>query len=548
MPDRRDFLRAAGGAVAGACALGAGSGVAAADAVLPLWREYLAAPDTHPQVPNVSYAGYHRGEDRLPRPRVRANVRQFGAVGDGITDSTAAFNAAIEAVGRSGGGTVLVPAGRYFLSGVVWMHHSGVVLRGAGRERTTLFFDQPLETSYRHAARGEWSWSGGMIWFIPRELRAGLEERGFTGNEGWMDNRDLAAVPAPVARGTRRIPVADATAFHPGQHVLLLLDNLPDDSLLRHIAGDIPGAATYPWETAGRRLRPELSDWPLAENFRMFRFPVRIERVTRDAVVLAQPVRTDLRPAWSPRFATLGPAVRESGVEGLTLEMREVALRTHNQDPGFNGVAFQAALDCWARDVEVVHGDNGFGLTSSKGITLTGVRVSGKARHHSFICRVQTQDMLVDRFEIPAASTPVTPGAVYHGINTEGLSAGNVWSNGIMDGTFDSHKALPFDSVRTAIRVANTGSTGGAGDAGPRWGARICHWNIDVTNGRAHAIRLEEHAPASAMVAIRGTTAITDHPKDFPGPLNSVVAALDATVLPPNLYEAQLRARLRHRS
>jgi hypothetical protein len=549
--DRRDFLRVAGAAVAGVGAgaamagLGAGVSVAGAEALLPLWREYLRSPNTHPRIPNVSYAGYHRGEERLPRPRVRANVRHFGAVGDGLTDSTAAINAAIEAVGRSGGGTVVVPAGRYLMSGVVWMHHDGVVLRGEGRERTTLFFDQPLETSYRAASRGEWSWSGGLVWFIPRELRAGLEERGFTGNEGWLDNRDLAAVTAEVPRGTRRIPVADHRVFRPGQHVLLLVDNLPDNSLLRHVSGDVPGAAGYPWETAGRRLRPEISDWPLAENFRFFRFPVQVEHVGHGAVMLAQPVRTDLRAAWSPRFVTLGPAVRESGIEGITLEMREVPLRTHNQDPGFNGVAFQAALNCFARDVTVLHGDNGFGLTSSKGITLTGVRVAGKARHHSFICRVQTQDMLVDRFEIPPASTPVTPGAVYHGINTEGLSAGNVWSNGTMDGTFDSHKALPFDSVRTAIRVANTGSTGGAGDAGPRWGARFCHWNIDVTNGRSHAIRLEEHAPFSAMVGIRGTTGPTDHPKDFAGPLESVLDSPDVAVAPANLYEAQLRARIR---
>lgn len=542
--DRRDFLKVAGGAVAGVCAAGT---MATSDELSALWREYLVSPDTHPCIPNVSYAGYHQGEDRLPRLPVRANVRQFGASGDGVTDSTAAINAAIEAVGRAGGGTVIVPPGRYLLSGVLWMHHSGVVLRGAGRDRTTLFFDQPLETCYRAAARGEWSWSGGLVWFIPRELRDGLEARGFTGNEGWLDNRDLTGVTAEVPRGTRRIPVADASVFRPGEHVLLLADNLPDNSLLRHLAGDIPGATTYPWTTAARRLRPELSTWPLAENFRFFRFPVRIQKVEPGAVTLAQPVRTDLRPAWAPRFVTLGPTVRESGIENLTLELREVPLRTHNQDPGFNGVAFQAALDCWARDVTVLHGDNGFGLTSSKGITLTEVRVAGKARHHSFICRVQTQDLLVDRFEIPPASTPVTPGAVYHGINTEGLSAGNVWSNGIMDGTFDSHKALPFDSVRTAIRVANTGSTGGAGDAGPRWGARICHWNIEVEGGRAHAIRLEEHAPASAMVGIRGTTGVTDHAREFTGPLGSVVEALDTEVAPANLYEAQKQVRLGNR-
>lgn len=550
--DRRGFLRVTGGTVAGACVLGAGAGVASAQDEsrerARLWREWLAAPDTHPQVPNVSYAGYHRGEDRLPHPRVRANVKQFGAAGDGVTDSTEAFNAAVDAVGRAGGGAVLVPPGRYRLTGVIWMHHSGVVLRGVGRRHSTLFFDESLESSYRPPGRGEWSWSGGMVWFIPRELRAGLEERGFVGNEGWLDNRDLAEVTAEVRRGARRVPVADPSAFSAGEHVLLLVDNPPDNTLLAHLAGDVPGTATYPWATAARRLRPEISEWPLAENFRSFRFPVQIARVERDAVVLAQPVRTDLRLAWRPRFVTLGPVVAESGIEDLTIEMREIPQRAHHLDPGFNGPNFQAALNCWARDVDLWHSDNGFGLTTAKGITISNVRVGGRARHHSFICRVQSHDMLLDRFEILPATTPVAAGAAHHGINTEGFTSGNVWSNGTMEGTFDSHKALPFDSVRTAIRVDNTGGTGGAGDAGPRWGARFCHWNIDVTNGRSHAIRLEEHAPLSAMVGIRGTTAPTNHTKDLAGPMLSVTESPDAFVLPPNLHEAQLRARLHHAS
>ena len=39
------------------------------------------------------------------------NVKDFGAVGDGITDDTAAFVAAI-----AGGGDIVLPAGTYFLS------------------------------------------------------------------------------------------------------------------------------------------------------------------------------------------------------------------------------------------------------------------------------------------------------------------------------------------------------------------------------------------------------------------------------------------------
>lgn len=53
------------------------------------------------------------------------------------------------------------------------------------------------------------------------------------------------------------------------------------------------------------------------------------------------------------------------------------------------------------------------------------------------------------------------------------------------------------------------------------------------------------NAPYSAMVGVRGTTGPTDHPKDFAGELSGVADALDERVAPTNLYEAQLRARLR---
>ena len=46
-----------------------------------------------------------------------ANVRDFGAKGDGQTDDTAAFSRAIKSVVQKGGGTVYVPAGHYAVKG-----------------------------------------------------------------------------------------------------------------------------------------------------------------------------------------------------------------------------------------------------------------------------------------------------------------------------------------------------------------------------------------------------------------------------------------------
>lgn len=57
------------------------------------------------------------------------NVTDFGAVADGFTDSTRAFQDAIDSASNLGGGTVFVPAGTYKISGNIDIK-TGVTLRG----------------------------------------------------------------------------------------------------------------------------------------------------------------------------------------------------------------------------------------------------------------------------------------------------------------------------------------------------------------------------------------------------------------------------------
>ena len=57
-----------------------------------------------------------------------ANVKTYGAVGDGVTDDTAAFNAALKSVADAGGGACLVPKGTYIISasGITAPHRPAV--------------------------------------------------------------------------------------------------------------------------------------------------------------------------------------------------------------------------------------------------------------------------------------------------------------------------------------------------------------------------------------------------------------------------------------
>lgn len=73
------------------------------------------------------------GEDRtyLSRGADRVSVKDFGAVGDGVTDDTAAINSAISSL--TAGATVYFPAGTYSCSANIEVNVSNITLLGEGR-------------------------------------------------------------------------------------------------------------------------------------------------------------------------------------------------------------------------------------------------------------------------------------------------------------------------------------------------------------------------------------------------------------------------------
>lgn len=96
-------------------ALGLGIGIAGGMAITPLFaRAASARPPAVPADLPWPQARLIVAMTNLPRfPRRNFDVRDHGAVGDGTTDDTAAFAAAIQACNAAGGGHVIVPSGTY---------------------------------------------------------------------------------------------------------------------------------------------------------------------------------------------------------------------------------------------------------------------------------------------------------------------------------------------------------------------------------------------------------------------------------------------------
>ncbi|MGD6749578.1 hypothetical protein [Streptomyces sp. BH105] len=497
---------------------------------------WAKAPSAHPLMGDWRFAGYHRGRRPIGTPATIVTTEELGVPADSGTDVSEPLQRAVDELGRTGGGLLRLSAGRYRLDRPLLMRHSNVVLRGAGKERTTLYFPRPLAESigpavYRDGLSSGWSWNGGQVFFISPErfARSCAVDWALTDShtDGWLAGEVLTnAGRAP--RGSDVLPVGSTDRIRVGDMVLLDIDNGPDHSLLRQMAGDVEGAADYDWSTRAAGIAgPERF-----ADFATWSWPVRVvEIIGSTAVRLEQPLKVAIDASGQAVLRDLGPTVHDSGVEDLTIENELREQTTHNINPGSNGVGFQAVHDCWARNVHVVNADLAFGMTSAKSCTLAGISAGGRSLHHFVACRVQSHDNLVEDFELEEFTVPAVQGSYLHGLNIEGLSSGNVYRRGVLHtGTFDSHRQLPFENLRTDITLTNKDAVpGGAPDAGPYFGARSVHWGIHVTNGNNLCVDITDVAPRSLTAGITGLeqrgSVLPRAGMDFAGALESQTLA-----------------------
>lgn len=120
---------------------------------------------------DFSHAGYHQGERPVPDiagPLIDATRAPYSADATGKADSTAAIQRALDEAGRRGGGVVFLPPGTYRVlppegeNAALRLRDPGVVLRGAGAERTFIFNDSHLMREKRVIAvapRAAVSWN-----------------------------------------------------------------------------------------------------------------------------------------------------------------------------------------------------------------------------------------------------------------------------------------------------------------------------------------------------------------------------------------------------
>ena len=464
----------------------------------------------HPssRLPDFSYAGFRSGEKNIPTSPQGISIHEFGAKGDGQTDDTRAFQQALRTIES---GVIELPPGRYVITGFLEINRSGVTLRGAGPDKTFLYFPSPLNdikpnwgatTTGRKTSN--YSWSGGFF-----NLR------------GSFQSRTLTDIISSAKRGSNQIKVADTSALHVGQEVEIYQHDNPDNSLAIHLYSGDSG----PVDQLKGRAKTSLI--------------TRIAGLSGDMVTLERPLRCDLQAQWKPQVRSFEPTVTESGVENMTFEFPLTPYEGHFTELGFNPVALSGVAHCWIRNIRILHADsgpfvNGF-FNTIQGIVFESSRPLDDqqcAGHHGI--SLGGGDNLVTQFDFRTR--------FIHDITVSGFTSGNVVMEGRgIDLSLDHHRKGPYTNLFTHLD-AGAGNRfwkcGGGADLGKHCGMHGTFWCVQSEKPLTYP-RPDFGPDTMNMIGLKtDQTTITN-------PNGKWFEAIDPTTLEPqNLYQAQINKRL----
>ena len=342
--------------------------------------------------PNWTRCGVQGG---IPAVKAFGAIEQYGGRADDDRDDAGALAAACEAAGKAGGGAVVLGAGVYHLDTPVAIRQSGVVIRGAGRDKTRLVFRyaippngvtfyglQPgarvgkgtrLEMQARptdltrmtmavdDVAVGEWTpstHSGNTFSFARygRDVVGKLPDgphalRGVaTYKDGSTRSGEVPVVLDSAYNDTTVVPPSSAALFFAGQgfvgpRLKLAADGkrgataLLLESAQGLAAGDclfIEGPATDRWKSLTRNAC-------LWGAYR--RYETTVTKVDGNTVTLDQPLRIEF-PIIDGAYVQKVMPLQRCGVEDLCLEQTE--------NLWIDAVMFSNAWNCWARGVKIV--------------------------------------------------------------------------------------------------------------------------------------------------------------------------------------------------
>ena len=352
------------------------------------------------KVPDFSHVGYHSGELPLPsRSRIPMLASLYASTT--ASDDSARIQAALDAAGAGPldadgyRGAVELGPGTFRLSVTVYIRSSGVVLRGAGAELTTL-----LGTT-----RSQYN----LVEVI------GSSRPGIAGTASLTAGR---VIDADVPVGATGLRVADPSAFARGEVVFVAVPTTTAafvaTTRMDKICADDPG--DQQWEVGYRHYNADPDPRPEPDDaFQAARSSVLFERV----VIAIDPATSTLRfnvpimnpivaeyggawvfpavngvaGAWPTESRSSGSRVSHAAVEDLTLDCEyEVGQEDSDELHAWSGVAVDNAEHSFVRGIRCRHmgdacvkvGRGGIYITVEDAASETPVSLITGERRYTF--------------------------------------------------------------------------------------------------------------------------------------------------------------------
>ena len=175
------------------------------------------------------------------------NVRSYGAVGDGVTNDTAAIQSALDAASAGGGGVVYLPAGKYLTDSALLVP-SKTHLKGDGRGRTVIV--SPAGDYRKKSVNGASIYGTVALVAVDRAMVSDLTvdhlANGTTAN-GVVLMPDGAAYDGTVTTNSV-VQNVEVLGYSSHQYLIWNLRGQNNKIINNYIDGGIPSASTYPQE------------------------------------------------------------------------------------------------------------------------------------------------------------------------------------------------------------------------------------------------------------------------------------------------------------
>lgn len=259
-------------------------------ALIPVDRQTTWTPGT--------VSGYPGG---IPTSYVNTiSVTDYGAIGDGVTDDTAAIQAAVTYAGGLGVRTLITfPAGDFRVTGAIGNGLYGYLftLRGSGRGITNIVYDNDPATHGRCFA-----FSNGSSFSYPAS-----------------DN----ILTAGNTQNSTTITIADATVFSVGQIIRIEWENMEDDTDIE--AGATPVLHTYGFDYVRTQV-------------------ARVTGTTATTISFTPGIIHEPQAGLAARVYLSTFPSEEIGVEDMTI--------TGGDAQPYSLIEFGDAYNCWVSNVE----------------------------------------------------------------------------------------------------------------------------------------------------------------------------------------------------